>query len=215
LQIIKDIVPSLQAALGCFYEVVLHDFTDVEHSIVAISGNITGRSIGGPITNLVLSVLKAGKVEDMLGYPTTLPDGRVLKSSTIFIRDNSGKPIGCLCINLDLTAFLGAQKAIETFTEVHRDEPSGVKEDFTTDIGQLVTFMIQRSVNAIPKPVALMSKEDKLQIVRRLDEEGLFLVKGAIEAVASALSLSRATVYGYVDEVRGQRLLSSGSQTGG
>jgi predicted transcriptional regulator YheO len=206
LRTLKGIVPSLQAALGCFYEVILHDFADLEHSIAAIAGGVTGRSEGGSVTNLVLMALKAGKTDDIIGYATQLPDGRLLKSSTIFIKDGSGKPIGCLCFNLDLTALLGAEKAIHALTELRKPQPPEIEEDFTTEIGQLVAFMIKRAVDSIPKPVALMTKDDKTQVVRRLDDEGLFLIKGAIEAVANGLSVSRATVYGYVDEVRGQRL---------
>ena len=47
-----------------------------------------------------------------------------------------------------------------------------------------------------------MEKEDKLVIVRRLDEKGVFLVKGAIDYVANILGVSRYTIYNYLDEVR-------------
>ena len=58
------IVEFLGEALGKNYEIALHDLTKPENSIVAIAnGELSGRSIGGPVTNLVLKVLKKGKLE--------------------------------------------------------------------------------------------------------------------------------------------------------
>lgn len=208
LRLLKSLVPLLQEALGPFYEVVLHDFSDLQHSIVAIAGNITGRRIGGSVTNVVLSALKANKIEHMLGYPTSLPDGRLLRSSTIFIKDKNDKVVGCLCINLDLTPFVGAEKTLTEFTETYNSGNSQANEDFPTDVADLVGYMLQRALARIPKPVAQMTREDKIQIVQELDKEGLFLIKGAVDAVANVLCLSRATVYNYISQVRGEYLLS-------
>ncbi|MGE5483856.1 MAG: transcriptional regulator [Ignavibacteriales bacterium] len=206
---LKEIVPALAAALGPCYEVVLHDFSDLEHSIVAIAGNITGRSPGGSITDVVLGELKKGNTRDLIGYPNTLNDGRLLKSSTIFIRDDDGSPLGCLCINLDCTALVGAEKAIRRLTETRCLAESGRGESFVNDVAQLAATMINRAVESIPKPVALMTRQEKMQIVEMLEQQGLFMIKGGLEAVASALSLSRATIYTYQEELRGRRLSES------
>ena len=47
-----------------------------------------------------------------------------------------------------------------------------------------------------------MTKDDKVEIVRTLDQKGAFLIKGAIDYVAKVLCVSRYTVYNYLDEVR-------------
>jgi predicted transcriptional regulator YheO len=57
-------------------------------------------------------------------------------------------------------------------------------------------------LDAFGRPVAYMTKDDKVEIVRTLDQKGAFLIKGAIDYVAKVLCVSRYTVYNYLDEVR-------------
>jgi predicted transcriptional regulator YheO len=35
-----------------------------------------------------------------------------------------------------------------------------------------------------------------------LNEKGLFLIKGAIDELASSLKVSKVTIYGYLDELK-------------
>ena len=75
-------------------EVLIHDFRNPQHSIMAIeNGHVTGRKIGDPITNLALSVWKKNgyenkKIDRIINYKTKTKDGKMLKSSTVFIRNN-------------------------------------------------------------------------------------------------------------------------------
>jgi DNA binding protein with HTH domain len=48
-------------------------------------------------------------------------------------------------------------------------------------------------------PLADMSREDKQRAVRLLDERGAFQLRKAVEEVADALSVSRFTVYNYLN----------------
>ena len=50
-----------------------------------------------------------------------------------------------------------------------------------------------------------MTKQDNLEIIKFMDDKGIFLVKGAIDKVASCLGLSKVTIYGYLDIVRGKK----------
>jgi len=51
-------------------------------------------------------------------------------------------------------------------------------------------------------PPSRMEKSDKIEIVKELDERGLFMVKGAIDLVASRLDISKFTLYGYLEEIK-------------
>src|SRR5579859_6106344 len=86
--ILSQLAVGLRRLFDPYCEVVVHDFTDLEHSIVCLEGNITGRSIGGAATDLLLEKASSGETsEDLHGYLTSLSGGRVMKSSTIFLRD--------------------------------------------------------------------------------------------------------------------------------
>ncbi len=206
LAALREIVPSLTRALGDDVEIVLHELSHPQDSAIAIEGNITGRKVGAPLTDLVLRVLRQGRVErDLINYPNRTSDGKVLRSSTIFVRDERREVIGCLCINFDITRWVVAKHVVEGYC---RTEPLDDKthETFTQDIEALLRSNIEDVIRQEGMPVAMMKKEDKLKVVKSLDERGVFLIKGAVEAVANVLRVSRYTIYNYLDETRNQKI---------
>jgi predicted transcriptional regulator YheO len=80
-----------------------------------------------------------------------------------------------------------------------------VPELFMPDVESMLGIHINEVVEGYAVPVALMKKEDKLVVVRQLDERGVFLVRGAVNAVAHALGVSRYTIYNYLEEIKGQQ----------
>ena len=130
---------ALQFGSGC--EVVVHDLEakDPSHSIVAIeNGHVTGRKLGDGPSHVVLEALHAGdaKLEDRLCYLTKTADGKILKSSTIFIRDDAGHTVGIFALNYairridlsgkaltnylkDLVSFRSVNIMEETFILIH------------------------------------------------------------------------------------------------
>lgn len=50
--------------------------------------------------------------------------------------------------------------------------------------------------------LAAMSREQKQIAVRRLDEQGAFLLRGAVEDIAQLLEVSRVTLYSYLNAIR-------------
>lgn len=118
LATLAGMVPDLAQALGPDHEVVLHDLRLIPNSIIAIGGNLTGRSVGGPATDLLLRLVHQGRSDNVLRYQTRSADGRILRSSTLFVRDPDGRPVGCLCINTDITDWLSAQALVDDVTKV-------------------------------------------------------------------------------------------------
>ena len=87
---------------------VVHDLAtnDPERSIVAIeNGHVTGRKVGDGPSHVVLEALRGNpeQLHDHLSYLTRTKDGKILKSTTIYIRDDDGAPIGIFGINYDIT----------------------------------------------------------------------------------------------------------------
>ena len=190
--------------LGDRYEVILHDLSHVESSIVGIEGSITHRKIGGPATNYLIQLLReyGDEAKYSINYKNVMPDGRVLRSSTIFIRDNDGKIIGSLCINQDLTDFMVANRLLERLVEFKNEEHEVPKEMFAQDISEVMESMVGSELALVNKPVAYMQKEDKLALVDDLEHKGIFDVKGSVEYVAECLGVTNFTVYNYLKEIR-------------
>jgi predicted transcriptional regulator YheO len=198
-----SLTKGIAAQFGDKCEVVLHDLTgDYDHTIVAIeNGHVTGRKIGDCGSNLGLEVLR-GTVEngDRYNYITQTKDGRILRSSSIYIKDNEGKTIGALCINLDISDLLVAENTIRSLTMHSFDQE--VKETFVSDVKDLLDFLLQECQNEIGKPVAMMSKEDKCRAIEYLDKKGAFLVKKAGDKVCKFFDISKFTLYNYLEEIR-------------
>ncbi|WP_209559642.1 transcriptional regulator [Frigoribacterium sp. PvP032] len=95
----------LAELLGPRTEIVLHDTSDLSRSIVALTnGHVSGRSVGGPATDLVLKVLQNHEHDDrdyLANYLAESRTGGTFRSSTFFIRDASGDVVGMLCLNID------------------------------------------------------------------------------------------------------------------
>lgn len=209
LECLKPVVYFLGAALGNNCEVVLHDLSQPERSVIAIAnGHITGRQVGSPVTDLVLRLLRRGgmKQDALLNYETRTRDGRKLRSSTLFIRDNESRIIGAMCINWDLTGFLAAKSVIDALCHVTKIDSYGeaLSERFEVDIMQVLNDLVRDAIDRAGKPVPHMTKDDKIQVVKHLDEKGAFLIKGALDQIAAMLGVSRYTVYNYLEELRAE-----------
>ena len=47
-----------------------------------------------------------------------------------------------------------------------------------------------------------LSYQEKMEVVRSLDEKGIFLVKGAITELAAALKTTEVTIYRYINKLQ-------------
>jgi len=209
------LVKTIAQMFGKNCEVVLHDFSEPQKSIVAIeNGQVTGRKIGDSITDLALSIWRKGgygkkKEDKIVNYRTKTKDGKILKSSTTLIRDDQKKIIGCLCINYDLTEYLMFNKIVGEFCttidldkEKLKNETKNETETFSNNVDEVLENIIQEAIEKIGKLVSIMQKDDKLLIVKIVEEKGGFLIKGAIDQLASEISVSRYTIYNYLDELK-------------
>ena len=200
---LQPVMKAIAESVGPFCEVVLHDLTegDVEHTIVAIeNGHVTGRKVGGPATNLGLEFLRRTVDDDDFGYYTHTGDGRELRSSSVYFRNDSGRPIAVLCINVDMTPFHALQHSLAAMLDRH--SATDRQEILASDINDVLDGLIESAVQWIGKPVALMSRDEKVQILHFLDRKGAFTIKHSVDRVADRLNVSRVTAYSYLDQSR-------------
>ncbi|MBM7615810.1 helix-turn-helix transcriptional regulator [Alkaliphilus hydrothermalis] len=205
--ILKGMIPMVEGLAKTFgknCEVVLHEIKESKKSIVAIcNGHVTGRSVGSPMLDVGLKAIRKGnEADNILNYKNKSSDGRVLKSTTMFIRDENDQIIGCLCINIDISEFVVAQKSLEELIQTDSKVEMNNGEFATNNVNDVLMNIVAETLETYGKPVAYMNKEEKVNIVKKLDEQGAFLIKGAIDYVAKILCVSRYTIYNYLDEIR-------------
>lgn len=223
----------LEKQFGIHCEIILHDLTkDYNHTIVDIrNGHITGREIGDCGSNLGLEVLR-GTVEhgDRYNYVVHTRDGKILRSSTMFIKNENGEVIGSLCINLDITSTVKMEEFLKQYNSYDIPDnysghfgfpppsPEAVSassadesEIFANDISQVLEFIIRQADQMFAKPVESLTREEKIEFVRFLDKKGAFLVTKSSDKVCEHLNISRFTLYNYLELVRDNKKKSEES----
>lgn len=200
---VNRLIDMLEQQLGSNSEIVLHDLRNgYEHTIVNIrNGNVTGRTVGGTGSNLGLEVLKGttGNV-DKYNYITKLPDGRYLRSSSLYIRDKDGEIVGCLCINTDITETLRFEEVLREMNKCDLNEEEN--EFFAADVNQLLEGIIKKVQENIKTPPSEMTRDEKISFISQLNEKGVFLITKSGERVQEYLGISKYTLYKYLEHTK-------------
>lgn len=203
--ILETFIPTANAITGTFggdCEVVIHDLTTPENSVVYVSnGTVTGRKPGQSFDHLVKQVLlnKNFKNDCVTNYTFTTKDGKNIKSSSSLIRDAKGEVIGMVCINVDITKWKEMQKTINDFLLTSDDDI-----ETEVDVNQNVMDIIDELIDNIvaKRNLQEMNRKECVEVIRFMNAKGIFLVKGAIDRVANLMGVSKVTIYSYLDEVK-------------
>lgn len=198
---LRQIAAGIAAQFGSDCEVAIHDLSrHPDHSIVEIiNGHVSGRRVGDGASQVVMEQLRSNDPdpEDHLGYLTRTADGKILKSSTIYIRNSKGNVSEILSINYDISRLLMVGNAIEGL--VNTAQPQQAEPEKIVNINDLLEDLIQQSVALVGKPVALMNKEDKVKAIQFLSQNGAFLVTKSGDKIAKYFGISKYTLYSYID----------------
>ena len=195
LELLEQIAKAIAAQFGSNCEVVLHELSgkSAYSSIVAIeNGHVTGRKVGDGPSHVVLEQLghEDDSAKDQLAYLTRTKDGKILKSSSVYIRDESGKVSGILGINYDISMhdFISADQ-----------HASREPERITLNVADLLDDLIRQADELVGKPVALMTKDDKVKAIRYLSNSGALLITKSGDKIAKHFGISKYTLYSYLD----------------
>lgn len=210
LAFLKQMAKALAVQFGNNCEVVIHDLTkkSLAKSIVHIeNGNVTNREIGDGSSLVVLETLKQkdpSKIKDHLGYLTKTADGKILKSSTVFVRESDDGPIRYIfAINFDITNLLYFQDSIKALTSENNDsmQPQAKPTDpakIPTNVMDLLDELIAQSVALVGKPASLMTKDEKIAAIHFLNDTGAFLITKAGDKISQYFGISKYTLYSYI-----------------
>ena len=214
-----QVVEFLGKALGQQYEIVLHDLTTPDHSIIAIAnGSLSGRVVGGPATDFALKMMKQGDESNrqyIVNYRARNVNGHLFRSASHFIRNEKGKLIGMLCINFNVTLFINLRDQLtqdiicdnehptnEVGMEEQIGNPLHVFENFQGSIEDVITSMIDNALSIYSVSADRLSANERISVVEELNEGGLFLLKGGLAALAERLQVSEPTIYRYLSKVK-------------
>lgn len=206
LDFLKQLAHGLAIQFGSSCEIAIHDLKtkDLERSIVYIeNGHVSNRQTGDGPSGIVLETLQSdpSTIHDKLSYLTKTEDGRILKSSTFYIRDDDGSISYIFSLNYDITAFTAASTAIQSLIATKDNLPDLTGDSprqITHNVNELLDLLIEQAVAKVGKPVAMMNKDDKVAVVQYLDHAGAFLITKSGDKVSSYLGISKFTLYSYM-----------------
>ena len=204
LERLKVIAHGLAIQFGPSCEVLIHDLQgDLDTSLVYIeNGTITNRHVGDGPSHVVLDVLNYDDgSEGRFGYLTKTKDGRILKSSTMYIRDDNGNIDYLLGINQDITEFVMMHRSLENLIGMGQAE-TGTVEKITTSVSELLDDLLLEAERLVGKPGPLMNKVERLKAIRYLNEKGAFLISKSSEKIAEYFNISKFTLYSDLNTVK-------------
>lgn len=211
VRLFRPVMHAIAAAVGPTCEVVLHDLSepdpDLEHTIAAIeNGQVTGREVGGPSTSLGVGVLSSQEGDhNAFGYRGFTSDGRQLRCSSLYFRNAAGRIIAALCINFDVSVLQRAKSLLDGLLPSDLVEPPEQPSEFIgRDLVSVMDAMVADAIRETGKTVDHMSRDDRIAVLVRLDQQGVLQMRKGVESVATRLGISRVTAYAYLDEARGQ-----------
>lgn len=210
IQWLKQIMDLFEQQFGSNCEAVLHDLSrPYESTIIDIRNrHITGRNVGDCGSNLGLEVIRGiVKNGDKFNYFTNTRDGKILRSSSIYLKDENGKIAYALCINVDITESVKLESYLHKQNRYElelggSDKPDNSDEVFVNNVHDLLDTLLERGINYIQKPPEEMNKNDKIRLIEFLDKKGAFLISKSGEKVCEVLGISKYTFYSILDTVK-------------
>ena len=201
LELLEQVAQGIAGQFGSGCEVVIHDLSQKpENSIVYIvNGHVSGRKVGDGASNVVMEQMQSNDPapRDHLCYLMKTPDGKILKSSTVYIRNSKGKVSAILAINYDISKLMMVEGALSELLSTGAQQPT--EPEKIVNINDVLDDLIEQSVLLVGKPVALMNKDDKVKAIRFLNQNGAFLVTKSGDKVAKYFGISKYTLYSYID----------------
>jgi predicted transcriptional regulator YheO len=186
-----------------YLEVIVHDLTNPNQSIIAIfNSHITGRKIGDGTSDIGYKKLSNELPDKIVNYSNKSPSGVELKSSSLTIRNDDNKIIGSMGFNFDLSHFVNIREFIDLFSKSVEMKELPKKEEFfmwniKTEIQQALNKYLM--MNKLQSKI--LTREDKLKVISYMKNKGYVSKKGAKTIISELLAISRPTLYKYLKEI--------------
>lgn len=141
------------------------------------------------------------RVEIVRGSSLRISGRRELRAGSVLVRDRRGRPAAQFQASLDLAP---ARQVISRLEELIGTPAPGKGHGSPSaaprTVAGLVEEIVLEAVADAAGTAGRMGKAERLRAIVEMRARGIFQIKGSVERVASALGISRFTVYNYLDE---------------
>jgi predicted transcriptional regulator YheO len=198
----------ISKAMIPFAEVVIHDVRKPSFPIFAIFNAFTGRKKGTPTNVMADKDHDLNQVTEPVHNIKWISEtnNKPVKTSTMMIRNNKGKLVGAMSINLNLEHFENLRLILDQFANfTPAISMSREDQQFQLASKNEIKKIIMQIMHEYHIDAQSLSRKDKLEVVRQLFRGGHFLKRGMVTAVSDELKLTRATIYAYIRKVKSEK----------
>ena len=194
---------GIAATFGSRCETLIQDMSRKDHPVLAIyNGQVTGRTVGstedvyGNETRAdEQSSFVSDVYDDMINQIVVTRSGKYLKSTTFnFTGEGYHYALG---INFDATEMRAMLPLLDELVSANTDLLSSIQSHNT----KALTQMFNECVVEIGKAPSAMSRMERIQLLRRRNEQNALEYYKAITFIAEKLGVTRNTVYNYLKEI--------------
>ncbi|HXL04378.1 MAG TPA: helix-turn-helix domain-containing protein [Bacillota bacterium] len=211
IDLYKPIIKFFALYLGSNTEILL---CDTERILYVENSFHSSHEAGKPIDDKEKSFIEKKVYEGIdytINYRSLTFNQEKLRSATLFIKDQNNELKGMITINTKVTDLLEVRRTIDRLINgdqpinstapSEKSKPQQHYEIHSFSVVELIQSVIDESVAYYGVPPQRLTADEKLDIVRKLDDRGIFLVKGSIAEVAKRLFCSEATIYRYLQQI--------------
>jgi len=195
-QYLKPFIPICDALAALFephVEVVLHDLKSKR--LAYIANAFSSRRAGDP---MVGAEQKSDK--EWVGPYLKNQENRQIKAVTIILRNIDDEPIGMMCVNYDISAVKGLHEALLQFVNLPKTkEPNAF---FAQNWKAHIDERIESFLHAKRATLQGLTQQEKRDLVKELESQGIFEIRNGVSYVASVLKISRASLYNWLKKER-------------
>ncbi|SET00051.1 Predicted transcriptional regulator YheO, contains PAS and DNA-binding HTH domains [Olsenella sp. KH3B4] len=196
---------GIALVMGSSCETLVQEVIGKTFTVLSIyNGQISGRQVGSTLSIYGVDTTYDDGDQDFDPFldinceAVHTADGRLVKSSTWLIRgDGYVMAIG---VNVDVTELTRAADLLAGMVKVGgelRDTLYHSTSQVSEDADALVDDCLQR----LGKPVEALSKTDRVELVRLLEQRGFFEYQRSAAMLAARMGVSKSTIYNYLKEL--------------
>lgn len=210
---------------GASTEIALYDLGKGNQALVKlVHPGISGKREQTPVPDYLKEFIEQGAQTGQscfTGIVDRATGGGILYAGAYLIRDARGSIVGVLDISRDVSAYRMLEDAVSNLMDAYipggsqdvrtrgvfaarADFDARALDEQNAVMPKAVGIAVAEACGLIDRDPLTLSPEERIEIIRSLNADGVFLLKGAVVDVAQAMGISVPTVYRYLQQVRRQ-----------
>lgn len=196
------------SALAAFLGEVLGDTAEIllevpSDGVVAVcNGHLLSHKVGDLLTPQTETILRYERYSDQTMHTSTVHHpgtGQPMRRYQFFLRDGQNTLLAVLTVTVDTSEYLAVIRSLSKLVGQVPEQPPQIPINKDTKCGAVSSALVEMGLSHV-EPHRLTESE-VVDLIRLLNQHGVFQSRGAVAEIASQLKLSESTVYRHLTAV--------------